>query len=192
MKNIVMKHIFIVNPKAGKKNHLLEITEKLKEYDGKIDYEIYQTKCVRDGFEYTKTYLENHPDTVYIDTSKKYLETWFKGSVSLSSVEKGEYTLYVMARTDKYETKEVISNLFLRPYTRKATDKYEKLNLQDNELGRIPKEGEKFEVSEERYEVLTKTNRFHEVFVEKVEEVEIATKKVKTEKAVKKTTKKAK
>ena len=62
MKNIVMKHIFIVNPKAGKKNHLLEITEKLKEYDGKIDYEIYQTKCVRDGFEYTKTYLENHPD----------------------------------------------------------------------------------------------------------------------------------
>lgn len=67
-------------------------------------------------------YLENHPDTVYIDTSKKYLETWFKGSVSLSSVEKGEYTLYVMARTDKYETKEVISNLFLKPYTRKATD----------------------------------------------------------------------
>lgn len=77
----------------------------------------------------------------------------------------------------------------------KATDKYQKLNLQDNELGRIPKEGEQFEVSKERYEVLTKTNRFHEVFIEKVEEVkqvETATKKVKTEKAVKKTTKKAK
>ena len=70
----------------------------------------------------------------------------------------------------------------------KATDKYEKLNLQDNELGRIPKKGEQFEVSEERYEVLTKTNRFHEVFVEKVEEVETAIKKIKTEKAVKKTT----
>lgn len=72
-----------------------------------------------------------------------------------------------------------------------ATDKYEKLNLKDNELGRIPKEGEQFEVSKERYKVLTQTNKFNAVFVEKVEEtkeVETATKKVKTEKAVKKTT----
>lgn len=74
----------------------------------------------------------------------------------------------------------------------RATDKYEKLNLKDNELNRIPKAGEKFEVSKERYEVLTKTNNFKAVFVEKVEEIETATKKVKTEKAVKKTTKKAK
>lgn len=77
----------------------------------------------------------------------------------------------------------------------KATDKYQKLNLQDNELGRIPKEGEQWDISKERYEVLTKTNKFNAVFVEKVEEteeVETATKKVKTEKAVKKTTKKAK
>lgn len=76
----------------------------------------------------------------------------------------------------------------------KATDKYQKLNLQDNELGRIPKEGEQWEISKERYEVLTKTNKFNAVFVEKVEEakeVETATKKVNTEKAVKKTTKKA-
>ena len=77
----------------------------------------------------------------------------------------------------------------------RATSKYEELNLQDNELGRIPKAGEEFEVSEERYKVLTKTNKFNVVFVEKVKEaveVETATKKVKTEKAVKKITKKAK
>ena len=74
----------------------------------------------------------------------------------------------------------------------RATDKYEKLNLKDNELNRIPKAGEEFEVSKERYEVLTKTNNFKAVFVEKVEEIETATKKVNTEKAVKKTTKKAK
>lgn len=76
-----------------------------------------------------------------------------------------------------------------------ATDKYEKLNLKDNKLGRIPKKGEIFEVSKERYEVLTKTNKFNAVFVEIIEEseeVETATKKIKTEKAVKKTTKKAK
>lgn len=73
----------------------------------------------------------------------------------------------------------------------KATDKYEKLNLKDNELGRMPKEGEQFEVSKERFKVLTQTNKFDAVFVEKVEqvkEVETATKKLKTEKAVKKTT----
>lgn len=77
----------------------------------------------------------------------------------------------------------------------KATDKYEKMNLKDNELGRIPKTGEEFEVSEERYKVLTKTNKFNVVFVEKVdkaEEIETAVKEVKKEKAIKKTTKKAK
>lgn len=74
----------------------------------------------------------------------------------------------------------------------RATDKYEKLNIKDNELGRIPKQGEEFEVSEERFKVLTKTNKFNVAFVEKVEEVETAVKKVKTEKAVKKTTKKSK
>ncbi len=77
----------------------------------------------------------------------------------------------------------------------KATDQYEKLNLQDNELRRIPKAGEKWEVSEERFKVLTRTNKFNVVFVERVEEkeeVETATKKVEKEKAVKKTTKKSK
>ena len=77
----------------------------------------------------------------------------------------------------------------------RATDKYAKLNLQDNELKRIPKAGEEFEVSKERYEVLTKTNKFNEVFVEKVEEaeeVEVAIKKDKAETAVKKTRKKSK
>lgn len=74
----------------------------------------------------------------------------------------------------------------------RATDKYEKLNLKDNELGRKPKKGEKFEVTKERFEVLTKTNKYKEVFVEKVEEVETATKKVETETAVKKTRKKNK
>ena len=74
----------------------------------------------------------------------------------------------------------------------RATDKYEKLNLKDNKLGRIPKKGEEFEVSEERFKVLTKTNKYKAVFVERVEEVETATKKVEAETAVKKTRKKTK
>ena len=52
----------------------------------------------------------------------------------------------------------------------KATNKYKELNLIDNELGRMPEVGEEFEVSEERFKVLTETNKFNEVFVEKVDE----------------------
>ncbi len=77
----------------------------------------------------------------------------------------------------------------------KATDKYEKLNIKDLELNKIPKKGEIFEVSEKRYKILTKENEYHEIFVEKVEEVkeiETATKKVKKETAVKKNRKKTK
>lgn len=52
----------------------------------------------------------------------------------------------------------------------KATNKYKELNVQDNELGRIPEEGEEWEVTEERYKVLTETNKFNTVFVEKVKD----------------------
>lgn len=72
----------------------------------------------------------------------------------------------------------------------KATNKYKELNLKDNELGRIPEAGEQWEITEERYKVLTQTNKYNAVFVEKVEElkeVETTTKKVKAETAVKKT-----
>ena len=74
----------------------------------------------------------------------------------------------------------------------KATNKYKELNLQDKELKRIPDEGEEFEVSEERYKVLTETNEYSEVFIEKVEQevIETATKKTEKETAVKKTKKK--
>ena len=64
----------------------------------------------------------------------------------------------------------------------KATNKYKELNLIDNELKRMPEEGEEFEISEERFEVLTETNKFNEVFVEKVEEQTNSTKKKTTRK----------
>lgn len=77
----------------------------------------------------------------------------------------------------------------------RATNKYKELNVSDKELGRILNEGEEFEVTEERYKVLTETNKFNVAFVEKVEEAEkteTATKNVNAETAVKKTTKKTK
>ncbi len=70
----------------------------------------------------------------------------------------------------------------------KATDKYKKLNIQDKELKRVPEAGEIFEISKERYIVLTQKNEFNEVFVEKVEEnnkIETTNKKITSEKAIK-------
>lgn len=49
----------------------------------------------------------------------------------------------------------------------KATDMYKKLNKYDNELGRIPEEGEEWEVTEERYKALT-VNQHNAIFVTKV------------------------
>lgn len=60
----------------------------------------------------------------------------------------------------------------------KATNKYKELNVQDNELGRIPEEGEEWEVTEERYKVLTETNKFNTVFVEKVKDKKETVKKI--------------
>lgn len=77
----------------------------------------------------------------------------------------------------------------------KATDKYEKLQVKDKELNRIVKEGEEFEISEERYKALTKTNKFNVAFVEKVEEaevIEVARKDTNAETAIKKTRKRSK
>lgn len=60
----------------------------------------------------------------------------------------------------------------------KATDKYEKLNVIDGELGRKPKKGEVFEVTEERFEILNGKNKYKEIFVEEViEEIESKGKK---------------
>ena len=82
-------------------------------------------------------------------------------------------------------------------YLVKATNKYEKNNDHDLELSKqrgvkkyIPKQGEQWEVSFERKEHLVNLGYVEEV--REIKEVETAVKKPKTEKAVKKTTKKAK
>lgn len=59
----------------------------------------------------------------------------------------------------------------------KATNKYKELGLQDNELRRIPEAGEEWEVTEERFKVLTETNKFNTVFVEEVKNKKESVKK---------------
>lgn len=53
-----------------------------------------------------------------------------------------------------------------------ALDTYEKKNIIDNGLGRVPKAGEQFEVSKERLDVLLGNNTHNAVFVKLVEKEE--------------------
>lgn len=79
----------------------------------------------------------------------------------------------------------------------KATDEFRRLGVYPIELNSIPEVGKEFEVSDERFVVLSGKNSYNAKFVEAVEEViakpveevETAKEEVKTEKAVK-TTKK--
>ncbi len=57
-----MKHIFIVNPAAGKEGAWKEAEAALSKLSGKVDYEIYETKAPRDATAYIRAYCQNHPD----------------------------------------------------------------------------------------------------------------------------------
>lgn len=74
----------------------------------------------------------------------------------------------------------------------KATGEFKRIGVNPKELDYVPEEGKEFEVSEERFDVLRGNNPYKAVFVEEIKEIEVAKKEPKTEKAVKKTTKKAK
>lgn len=57
-----MRHIFIINPHAGRTNKSKEIIEEIENLHDNIQYEIYVTTCHLDGFRYVKEYCENHKE----------------------------------------------------------------------------------------------------------------------------------
>ena len=59
-----MKHVFIINPAAGKVSQVEIIENKLEKYNGVIDYEIYITKCEGDAKRFCKEYMENTSELV--------------------------------------------------------------------------------------------------------------------------------
>lgn len=57
-----MKHIFIINPKAGKRNLSEMVMEVVKQELNEGDYLIYQTKEVLDARQFVEKYCQEHPD----------------------------------------------------------------------------------------------------------------------------------
>ncbi len=60
-----MKHIFILNPAAGKINFFQSIRAELeRNYQGTVDYELYRTQAPGDATAYIKKYCMEHPEPV--------------------------------------------------------------------------------------------------------------------------------
>lgn len=91
-----MKHIFVVNPTAGKDNSTVEIAEKIerrKQTHGE-DISLYVTKGVRDATEYVKSYAAAHPDETirfYACGGDGTLNEVANGAVGFPNVEVGCY-----------------------------------------------------------------------------------------------------
>ncbi len=63
-----MKTVFIVNPKAGKKNNIESLTERIKAAAEKLeaDVEIYKTKAVGDATVFVREFCEKHGKARFI------------------------------------------------------------------------------------------------------------------------------
>lgn len=57
-----MKHVFVINPTAGKKDITKKITEKITTTLKDHDYEIYVTKAPLDAKKFVREYSENNQD----------------------------------------------------------------------------------------------------------------------------------
>ncbi|MBQ8432105.1 MAG: diacylglycerol kinase family lipid kinase [Clostridia bacterium] len=59
-----MKHIFIINPAAGKENSYEEIQTQLLALADPVDFEIYQTAAPGDATSYVRQYCQTHTEPV--------------------------------------------------------------------------------------------------------------------------------
>ncbi len=59
-----MKHIFVINPAAGKENSYERIKRELEALDTDADWELYQTKGNIDATEFVRTYCKEHREEV--------------------------------------------------------------------------------------------------------------------------------
>ena len=59
-----MKHVFIINPNAGKDQYKKELHERIERYKDKLDCEIYVTKAERDATSFVSDYIKNNDEEV--------------------------------------------------------------------------------------------------------------------------------
>ena len=57
-----MKHIFVINPAAGKEDSYANLQALLQGYEGKVDYELYATQAPGDATAYIRKRCTEHPN----------------------------------------------------------------------------------------------------------------------------------
>lgn len=67
-------------------------------------------------------WLSGNPTRSYNDGIYNYSATWFKGSIDLSDINSGEYTLYVRARLNNYQSINLFRNVLGKSMVRKVQD----------------------------------------------------------------------
>ncbi|MGD9604926.1 MAG: diacylglycerol kinase family protein [Bacilli bacterium] len=85
-----MKHLFIINPAAGKKDQSRTIIELIQKLDNFQDMEIYLTKGVNDGKDYVHQFCQNHPNEqlrIYSCGGDGTLNEVVNGAYGFSNVE---------------------------------------------------------------------------------------------------------
>jgi glycosyltransferase involved in cell wall biosynthesis len=135
---------------------------------------------------------ENNSYILNMDMSNTNVDEIYKKIPKIENYKAPECLLlnYINKTKSKYEEERKMK------YKVKALDTYKRMNVRDEQLNRVPEPGEEFIVSTDRLEVLSGNNSYEVKFVEVVEkieeteQIETAVKDIKTEKAIKKTTKK--
>ena len=59
-----MKHVFIINPAAGKENSFEEIGNAIRALDSPVDYELYETRAPKDATAFIHEYCKKHQGAV--------------------------------------------------------------------------------------------------------------------------------
>lgn len=83
-----MKHLFVVNPAAGKENALPALQKKVADLFPDLDVEFYETKAEKDATAFVKRYCENHPEPlrIYACGGDGTLNEVFSGAVGFPQV----------------------------------------------------------------------------------------------------------
>lgn len=68
-------------------------------------------------------WLDGHPNRNYTDGIYNYSDTWFSGSMDLSTLPASEYTMYVRARSGNNQVVNLFRNILGKEMTRKITAK---------------------------------------------------------------------
>lgn len=135
---------------------------------------------------------ENNSYILNMDMSNTNVDEIYKKIPKIENYKAPECLLlnYINKTKSKYEEERKMK------YKVKALDTYKKMNIRDEQLDKVPDEGEEFIVNADRLEVLSGNNSYGVKFVEvvekleEIEKVETAVKNITAEKAIKKTTKK--